>query len=275
MRPLSASERVKQSELLLSYKAVRQTVGAMGFILPCALLFLALFTSVPFAPSISEFYHTPAREVLVAIIGAIAVFLMSYKGYAVDADRAERNWAERHLTDRRVSWAAALGALGVAFFPTGMRPDYLDASLFPDGAFPMINSAIDIRAVMEPDALTLSLLNQGTVTLMHGLSALVFFVALAIFCLSNFQRGRNRDEPKSGEYQIYTWCGWILVLCTIVIVALFCINSMQALKGYRDTVLNLKLVFWFEAIGLWAFSISWLTKGEALQGLRARMQGSA
>ena len=271
-----ASGSTSNNDLILSYKSVRLTIGAMGFLLPVALLVLTLLDAVPFAPSISEFYHTPAREVLVAIIGAIAVFLMSYKGYAVDQSRANNNWAERYLTDRRVSWAAAIGALGVAFFPTSINLIYPEG---PKLACALINPAdcpVDIKQVMEPDALTLTVFGQGFVNRMHAASALLFFVALAAFCFSNFQRGFAENPgdlsvSEKREKRLYSFCGWTIALCTVVIIALFGINQFDAFADYRDFVECYKLVFWAEAIGLFAFSISWLRKGDAIETFSTMM----
>lgn len=247
----------KQSELLLSYKHVRQAVGALGFLLPVSLLVLAALPNVTFAPSISEFYHTPAREVLVAIIGAISVFLLSYKGYAIDPTRAQDSWAERVFSDRRVAIAAAIGALGVAFFPTGIdQMSTLTPTLCNDDG---TSCVVDMSKAMAPTALTLLIFDQQIVTKVHGLSALVFFVALSIFCLSNFRRG-----PQKAEHGIYYGCGIVLVLCTIALVVMFLTKDLPSLGGWGDTIENHRLVFWVETIGLFAFSISWLVKGENL-----------
>lgn len=57
-----------------SYQRIRSAIGALAVLLPIVLFLSTGLESVQFVPSISEFYYTPAREILVGTIGAIAVF---------------------------------------------------------------------------------------------------------------------------------------------------------------------------------------------------------
>lgn len=88
-----------------SYLALRKAVGWTGILLPIVLLLgntLIFGGSFP-EPSISLYYHTPMRDVLVGGLCAVALFLFFYAGH--------NRW-DNYITD-----LAALFALIVAWFP--------------------------------------------------------------------------------------------------------------------------------------------------------------
>jgi len=80
-------------------------VGIIGIGLPVALVLgdIILHGS-GFQSSISDYYHTAMRDIFVGSLCAIAMFLMSYKGY--------------EAIDNIAGNIASLFALGVALFPT-------------------------------------------------------------------------------------------------------------------------------------------------------------
>jgi hypothetical protein len=86
--------------LVIDCLRLRRAVGALGALLPFALLAIA-------GPqeSLSAYYHTAARDVFVGALCTIAALLAAYRGY----DRG----------DRICSRAAAAALLVVAFSPTG------------------------------------------------------------------------------------------------------------------------------------------------------------
>jgi hypothetical protein len=91
--------------LLVSHLTLRRTVGALGVLLPFILAGgCLLFGSCGgLQPSISEYYDTEMRDVLVGVLFTIGWFLFAYKGY-----------------DRRDDVAGDLAcafALGIALFP--------------------------------------------------------------------------------------------------------------------------------------------------------------
>ncbi len=100
----------QRNNLVISYLTLRTTIGVLGMSLPfvVSLGALVLFQT-GFQSSISAYYHTGMRDVLVGTLWAIGFFLFSYKGYE-RADNVAGN-------------LACLFAVGVALFPTS-----------PDGA---------------------------------------------------------------------------------------------------------------------------------------------
>jgi hypothetical protein len=91
--------------LVISYKFLRVTVGALGMGMPLILYAGGrLIFGDLVQPSLSAYYHTSMRDVLVGILFALGVFLFSYKGYGRPDDIAGN--------------LACLFAIGTALFPT-------------------------------------------------------------------------------------------------------------------------------------------------------------
>ncbi|MHA2503671.1 MAG: DUF998 domain-containing protein [Candidatus Kariarchaeaceae archaeon] len=91
---------------LISPKALQRTLGILGFVLPLVLYFgnLIVFGDSELKGSMSAYYNTPMRDVLVGTLFAFGIALFAYRGY----DR----------TDAILASIAAVGALGTALFGT-------------------------------------------------------------------------------------------------------------------------------------------------------------
>ncbi len=143
-----------------------------------------------------------------------------------------------------VATIAGLSAIGVALFPTTYK------------ANPLCQQAlhIDTGFTCHPDWL-------------HFGSAAAFFVCLAIFCFFLFPKGARKDDnsfARTPANSIYFACASLIVL-SIRALALYWIVSAATkavLEGYY-------YVFWFEALGVIAFAVSWLTKGKIIAGIRS------
>ena len=98
------------------------------------------------------------------------------------------------------------------------------------------------------------------IKLMPSISAGSLFVVLAYFSIFLFTKsaGEKPYPPrKRARNRIYRVCGIVMLLC-IVLIGVFKI-------WLADTpIADLKPVFWLEALALWAFGISWFTKGETI-----------
>lgn len=90
---------------VISYRALRFMLGVIGIALPPTLVVgLVLFGDGELKGSLSAFYHTNMRDVFVGALCAMAVFLISYRGYTSN--------------EVRITNVAGVCALGVAFCPT-------------------------------------------------------------------------------------------------------------------------------------------------------------
>jgi hypothetical protein len=98
------------SPLVRSYLTLRKAIGIIGIGLPIVLIIGKTLLEGPgLQHSVSGYYHTMMRDVLVGSLCAIGVFLWSYRGY----DRR----------DDFLSNLAGASAVGVALFPTPPKSD--------------------------------------------------------------------------------------------------------------------------------------------------------
>lgn len=130
---------------------------------------------------------------------------------------------------------ACVFALVVAFFPTSVNGS-------PGGCIP---ESVD----------------NGIISTIHYIAAAGFFLVLSYFSLFLFTRSVNDPTPmKLKRNRLYRVCGYTM-LVSIALIGAFSIclrmSGCQQLQRFHPT-------FWLETIALWAFGISWLTKGKAI-----------
>ena len=213
-----------RQDMVMSYHRVRTALGILGMALPLVLIVGGLLDYRRIEPSISDFYHTTYRDIFVGTLCAIGVFLICYRGYGRrTGDVIDDDW---------LGTVAGVSAFGVALFPNESPTD-------------------------EIATMTQNIVGIGASPLFHYASALVFFACLAVFCLVKFPR-----TAKPYRRRIYRGCGWIIVLSLLGIAAASAFKILGS-GVWRDAVVNYQLVFWFEAVGIWAFGLSWLVKGKA------------
>lgn len=211
----------------LSYKILRRFLGVLGTALPFILWFFGiLLFGAALQNSVSQYYHTMMRDVLVAVLCAIGIFLVAYKGYEKDEDEL--------ISDNLASNIAGFAAIAVALFRA------TDAGPGPAKCIADIDTA-------------------GTV---HFIAAGIFFAVTAYISIFKFtlSDSKNPKKRKIARNRIYRICGWIIVAMIVAIV----VNSLwtdlcRALADYRP-------VFFLEAIAIVAFGVAWLTKGEVIYG---------
>ncbi len=206
--------------LLISFLAIRKTIGALGLLLPIVLLLVPLiFNLCPERQaSISDYYYTKMGSYFTGTLCAFSLFLFSYKGY----DKA----------DRVSSLLACVFALGVVFFPTSIND--LSSSCY---------------------VITTS--SSKTTSIIHYTFAACFFVTLSYMSLFLFTKTSGEPTPRKLKRNIiYKICGCVM-LVSIVSILVFTLFFKEALNKYHPT-------FYLETVTLLAFSLSWLTKGEAI-----------
>ena len=231
----SGAEQRADNDLVLSFLRVRQAIGLLGFFLPVALLVWSLTLGPGLLPTISDYYYSPMREVLVGTLCAIAVFLWSYEGY----DPRPGEWLSDHVAAR----TAALGALAIAWAP--IRTDPL----------------LDCRTTEPPPLICTAsqdAFGEGFAYVLHWVGATVFFGALAVFCLVLFVRGAAQTQEKAASNRIYRLCGWTIVGCMAAI-------ALLNITGAQAALVALAPVFWLETLATFAFATSWMVKGDSLR----------
>jgi hypothetical protein len=224
---LSSYLNQKNDKYELSFLQIRRAVGILGIALPVVLsLGTWWIGSCPhLKDSISDYYYTIMGTEQVGILCAVALFLFSYKGF--------------DKRDKISSSIAGLGALGVAFFPDN------------DGA---------PRAKSCPYCNILQRDFSHWRDNVHSVSAVLFFIMLAymaLFLFTKWDTKKGKTAEKVWRNGVYKICG-IVILATLVLMGGVRINLFDSAKSPYHPL------FWLESLGLWAFGISWLVKGETL-----------
>lgn len=214
-------------QLVVSFLTTGRAIAVLGFFLPASMLAWSLLTGSSIRGSLSEYYYTPVRDLMVGTLMTMAVFLWSYRGFS-DRDDDLR-------ADRRVGKVAGVAAAVIAFFPITPRND---------------DRCTLVQCIIGPRASDL----------MHAGGATVFFVCLVAFCLVLLPRSVVTNEGATGRVRLYRACGAIIVVALLVIVVwkFLPLEIIFSLGRYRP-------IFWLEALAIWAFSIAWIVRGRALE----------
>ena len=164
------------------------------------------------------------------MLSILGVFLFTYKGYS---------WKENAL-----SFVAAICSIGVAFSPTVTKYQRSSFSVHTT------NEAVPTILGLE----------------WHIIYAALFFISLAIISLRYFPRSNNPaldnhmdiDCAKGKRNIVFKVCGWIMLLCVVLLALYFMFDSIQ------DALGETPVIFILETVAVEAFGISWITKGETL-----------
>ncbi|HTX29187.1 MAG TPA: hypothetical protein VME19_19455 [Streptosporangiaceae bacterium] len=243
------------NELIVSYMFLRQTIGWIGTLLPIVLLAgNAISSSAPRPDSISGYYYTDMRNVLVGTLCALGVFLVAYQGYD-DVDRSITN-------------VAGLAAIGVAFCPTKPAVCTAGAGACPASSVPQLSASQQMAGDF------------------HLVFAAIAFIALGLMALRFAKRGETPGgqsllgqlryglgfgQPSGGSQQhntaeniVYHTTGLTILGC-VLLAALS--NLLPAsVKAHWPTL------FVFEALAVFAFGVSWFVKGKTIRAIQARIR---
>ena len=164
-----------------SDNAHRQLIGYIGLALPLILWLIAGWRPTGLSPrwkpvdSISAYYYSGAVVAFVGLLVALALFLITYRGF-----ENTYGWV-----DRLAARIAGCAALLVAFFPTTA----------PDG-YPELPWWTALSRVV------------------HYASAIVLFFMFALFCLWLFRMSSTDPPPpdKRRRNLIYILCGIAILI---------------------------------------------------------------
>ncbi len=213
-------------ELVVSFLTTGRAIALLGLFLPASMLAWSLMTRSSIRGSLSEYYYTPVRDLMVGTLITMALFLWSYRGFS-DRDDDLR-------ADRRVGKIASVAAAIIAFAPITPRND-------------------------DRCTLVQCIIGDRSAAFIHGIGASAFFICLAVFCLVLLPRSVVSSHGALRRVRIYLTCGWIIV-AAIVFIGIWQFLPAEivfALGHFRP-------VFWAEAAAIVAFSFAWIVRGRAL-----------
>jgi hypothetical protein len=231
-------QAVRQNdELALSQLSLRKGLGLLGLALPA--VFLLGSPGIPLQRSLSAYYYIPhLRDLLVGVLWAIGAFLVFYRGYSTVPKPFHRlpAWLSRHMTDTKLTTLAGIGALATALLPTCETPAQC-GNTFVAG--------------------------------LHVVGAVTFLGTLAVLSIWAFTESdtnpKDWDTAKRWSNRVYTTCGWT-ILAALVAAGLVLKFHITAIGPFTQPI------FWLESVAIWAFGLSWLVKGEAIQALVGILQ---
>ena len=192
-------ETPNQDPRLISFSALRKSIGWLGILLPAAMLtgnYLFGHCTIV-QESVSQYYYSITVNMLVGILCSVALFLLSYKGYPGNP------------FDNILTSLAGLFALGIAFFATNEC------------------STNSCAIVHLP-------INDARSTT-HYVCAAGFFILLAIISLFLFTKSKGSKTPeKKIRNGIYKICGIaILFFITLLVVYSKWERAFSSLSSYK------------------------------------------
>ncbi len=96
----------------------------------------------------------------------------------------------------------------------------------------------------------------------HHICAASFFLVLTYFSLFQFTKTHPGQVPQGQKIKrnrVYKICGYLMLAC-LVLIALYWLW----LDDVFPQLSRIKPVFILESVALWAFGVSWLTKGDTI-----------
>lgn len=229
-------------------------VGLTAIGLPFVMFFSANI-GVCFFDSISHFYYAPFfGSVFVASLAFIGTFLLAYRG---------ENKSESQLAS-----IAGICAFGVAMLPTsgpGCESPSFPARIFAKLSEKTVEGG---ESVLYPDQDPDRFFELFKfVGILHYASAVLLLSFLAYFSFVVFTRvipGVHASEDgtltaaKTIRNKIYITSG-VLIVVSILALGAYALSSW--ISGERWNWWNdFNLTFWFEALALVSFGVSWMVK---------------
>lgn len=234
----------ENEQKVVSYDKLQFIIGGLAFAIPLVMVYGSKYlTECPETlDSLSAYYHTDMRNWFVGILCCVAFFLFAYNGY--------------EKRDSIAGTIAAIGALMVAFFPTGLCDNIFDNCQWNTFSLTQLDASICAN-VCGSEVYTNSTI--------HFAGAGIFFASLIYFSLVLFVQSETPrsqwDAARWRHYWTHKICGGFMLIAVLIIP----INTFLLNDFFKGTNYILDI----EWIALWAFGVSWFTK--ALRERKKRM----
>jgi len=248
----------------INQRALTLVVGIVAVGLP-VILYLASYNPVIatcFRFSISHFYYAPFwGSAFTGALVFIGAYMIVYRGE--DAEGAEN----------KLSTYGGIAAFGIALFPTdGWGCDAAAFTARPMTEFDLPPGATTPVLLPGQDAQFFELFPFSST--IHYLSAIFLFGFLAWFALFVFTAVEDHQRrPDGGLKQtkiirnaFYYVAGGTIIFCTVALLLYALLSRFTSIDMSWWNRGN--WTFWFEAIALLAFGLSWLVKGRFINWLR-------
>ena len=171
-------EITPERSLVISYLTLRRAIGFLGLGLPFVVSLGALILfHTGIQGSISSYYYTGMREVLVGILWSIGVFLLSYNGYETE--------------DAIAGKLACVFAVGITLFPTA-----------PDN---------------NPSAKAVAIGNVHLAFAALFFFTLIYFSYFLFTRTSDKPEKHPMTQQKRQRNTVYRVCGVIMAVCILLI----------------------------------------------------------
>ncbi len=221
-----------------SYNALRTSIGLLGLLLP---LLLALGTWFKPMTSVSDYYYTNMRDLLVGVLFFLTLFLAFYRPY----NKPEKN---EGVVDTVISLVSAVAAGLLALFPT------YNATLH------------HTSDELVPAGIVLNFVSSQLSGVLHNLGSGVLFTAFALMSIFVFtQTGLGADGKRHKPTGMKVVRNVLYVIFGLGILACIGYIGLRVILAHGDQhEIDTMVIFVPEATALVLFGLSWLVKGNAV-----------
>jgi hypothetical protein len=208
---------------------LRAPIGIIGTALPFLLRIGILFRGGGVPYSLSGYYYSPLRNVLVVPLCILGFLLILYKGY--------------NNLDRYVTTIAGIGFFGIALFPSNAFHSRVPSWVYSVHTFSFTCTII---------ALVIMALLFTRTESSDGQQNDIRQLLLALV----FKYPGHYTPRKKTRNQIYSTCAWLMLVSLIL---------AYWSNFWSPSILDItQWLFWLEAIAMTAFGTSWLVKSKSL-----------
>jgi hypothetical protein len=210
-----------------SYRKLKRAIGILGMCLPAICLIWGYLPEHVVQNSVSLYYYTNMRDVLVAILGCAAIFFMTYSGYGI--------------IDNIVTWVIGVAGAGVVIFPC--------ATYHPQ---------------KPPDLVGVLQLAQSRSDKIHLSFASAFFFLLAINSIFLFTLSK-KDDPgpkKRLRNAIYRASGGVILMSLVTLGIVYIWADDFFNNSYIQIVFEFIMLFAFGVAWLVKGGVPYLRDGE-------------